>query len=74
MALDPIQGNQKSSRVDLGCMEHFSCCCSDLSVPLDCDGVLGDSLEFHQGRQGSFLVLCRTRNWSAGNAGELGLI
>ena len=35
MALDAIQGNHISSRVDLGCMEHFSSHCGYFRVPLD---------------------------------------
>ena len=41
---------------------------------LSCDSVLGDSLVFHQGNRGSILVGLGTRNSSARNAGESGLI
>ena len=39
-----------------------------------CDSVLGDSLQFHQGNRGSVLLWLETRNSSAWNAGESGLI
>ena len=41
---------------------------------LSCDSVPGDSLEFHQGNGGSLCVWLGTRNSSACNAGESGLI
>ena len=39
-----------------------------------CDSVLGDSLEFNQANQGTLPVGLGTRNCSAPNAGESGLI
>ena len=52
MALDPMQGNRDSSRIDLGYTELF-CIPAVTSVSFyNCDSVLGDSLEFHQVNQG----------------------
>ena len=39
-----------------------------------CDSVLGDSLKFHQGNRGPLRLWLGTRNSSACNAGESGLI
>ena len=74
MAMDPMKGKFASSWVDLGytnlfCIlevtsEFFSCC----------DRVLGDSLQFHQGNRGSLRLWLGTRNSSACNALESGLI
>ena len=56
MALEPVQGNQASSRVDLGYTELFSLSAVTSGALKTCDGVLGDSLECHQGSEGSFGV------------------
>ena len=74
ISLVPMQGNWASSQIDLGYMEHF--CVAELNSGClkYCHRVLGDSLEFHQGSQGSFHVSWRKRNCSACNAGESGLI
>ena len=48
--------------------------CLDIILLLTCEGVLGDSLDFRQGNQGSLHFLLGTRNCSACNAGESGLI
>ena len=39
-----------------------------------CESVLGDSFQFHQGNGGSLCLWLGTRNSSARNAGESGLI
>ena len=74
MAMDSMKRKCASSSVDLGytnllCMPEvtslfFSCC----------DSVLGDSLQFHQGNRSSLHLWLGTRNTSARNAGESGLI
>ena len=45
----PLQsktGNQLSSRVDLGCLELSSSCCTETDVPLDLRRVSHEFLEF----------------------------
>ena len=56
IALDLIQVSRASSRVDLAYTEQFH-------IPLvtsvsfyTCEGVLGDSLKFHQANQGSLRI------------------
>ena len=56
MALKPMQGNQPSSRGDLGYTELFCLSAVTSGALKTCDGVLGDSLECHQGSEGSFGV------------------
>ena len=51
MALEPMQGNQASSRVDVGYTDLF-CIHVVTSVSYTWDSVPGDSLEFHQANQG----------------------
>ena len=54
MALEPMQWNRASARVDLGNTEII-CGAAVTSGSLQtCDSVLGDSVEFHQRSQGSF--------------------
>ena len=48
--------NQPSSRVDLGYEALFRVAAMSSGFLLTCDSVLGDSLLFHQGSQGSFHV------------------
>ena len=53
IALEPMQENGTSSRVDLGYTNLF-CIPEVTSVFFSfCDSVLGDSLQFHQGNRGS---------------------
>ena len=54
MALEPMQWNRASSRVDLGYTELFRVAVVTSGSLWTCDSVLGDSLEFHQGSQGCF--------------------
>ena len=56
MALEPMQGNRASSRCDLGYTELFRVPVGISGSISTCESILGDSLEFHQGSQGSFLV------------------
>ena len=74
MAMDSMKGKCASSWVDLGYTNLF--CIPDVtSVFFSCfDSVLGDSLQFHQGNLGSLRFWLGTRNSSARNAGESGLI
>ena len=56
MAPEPMQGNQASSRVDLGYRKPF-CVAAVTSGSLQtCDSFLLDSLELQQGSQDSFHV------------------
>ena len=48
IAMEPINGKWASSRVDLGYTELFSIPEMTLVFISSCDGVLGDSLVFHQ--------------------------
>ena len=73
MALEPMQGNWASSRVDLGYRELFCPPAVTSGSLKTCDSVLEDSLECHQGSQGSFQVWCGIQNCSAWNAEESGL-
>ena len=74
MAIEQMQGKCASSWVDLGYTNLF--CFSEVTSVFfaSCDSVLQDSLEFHQGNRGSLSVWFGTRNCSARNAGESGLI
>ena len=56
MALEPMQGKWASSRVDLGYRELFCPPAVTSGSLKTCDSVLEDSLECHQGSQGSFQV------------------
>ena len=74
MAMDSMKGKCASSWVDLGYTNLF-CIPQVTSVFFSCcDRVLGDSLQFHQGNRGSLRLWLGTRNSSARNAGESGLI
>ena len=74
MAMDSMNGKRASSWVDLGYTNLF-CIPEVTSVFFSCcDSVLVDSLQFHQGNRGSLLLWLRTRNSSAQNSGESGLI
>ena len=74
IALEPMQVNRASSRVDLGYKELF-CVPGVISVSFyACDTVLGDSLEFCQANQGSLCVSWGTWNCSAFRAGKSVLI
>ena len=56
MALEPMQGNQASSRVDVGYTDLF---CINVVTSVSFytwDSVPGDSLEFHQENRGSLRV------------------
>ena len=73
-AMDSMNGKCASSWVDLGYTNLF-CIFQVTSVFFSCcDSVPGDSLQFHQGKRGSFHLWLGTRNSSARNAGESGLI
>ena len=73
-AMDSMKGKYASSSIDLGYTNLF-CIPEVTSVFFSCcDSVLGDSLQFHQGNQGSLRLRLETRNSSAGKAGESGLI
>ena len=73
IALGSRQGNHASSRVDLRYTELFHFPAMTLVSFYTCEGVSGDSLEFHQENKGSLPVLLGTRNSSACSAGESGL-
>ena len=74
MAMDSMKGNCASSRVDWG-YTNLLCIPEVTSVFFSCcNSVLADSLPFHQGNRGSLRLSLGTRNTSARNAGELGLI
>ena len=74
MAMDSMKGKSASSWVDLGYTNLF-CIPVVTSVFFSCcDSVLGDSLQFHQGNRGSLRLWLGTRNSSARNAEESGLI
>ena len=74
MAMDSMKGKCASSWVDLGYTNLF-CIPEVKSVFFSCcDSVLGDSLQFHQGNRGSLHFWLGTRNSSARNSGESGLI
>ena len=74
MAIESVKGKCASSWVDLGYTNLF-CIPEVTSVFFSCcDSVLGDSLQFHQGNRSSLHLWLGTRNSSARNAGESGLI
>ena len=74
MAMDSGKGKCPSSWVDLGYTNLF-CILEVTSVFFSCcDSVLGGSLQFHEGNLGSLRLWLATRNSSAWNAGEWGLI
>ena len=56
MALEPMQGNQASFRVDLCCTELFHIPPLTSVSFYTCEGVLGASLESGQANQGSLHV------------------
>ena len=56
MALEPMQGNQASPRVDLWYTELFRIAAVISGSLYTCVSVLRDSLEFHKGSQGFFHV------------------
>ena len=56
IALEPMQGNWASSRVDLGYTELFHIPAVKSVSFNTCEGVPGDTLEFFQANQGSFHV------------------
>ena len=56
MALEPMQGNQTSSPVDLGYTELFHLPALTAVSFYMCDSVRGDFLEFHQANEGSLRV------------------
>ena len=74
MAMDSMKGKCASSWVDLGYTNLF--CIPEVTKVFFscCDSVLGYSLQFHQGNRGSLRFWWGTRNSSARNAGESGLI
>ena len=74
MAMETMHGKCASSWVYLGYTSLF--CIPDVTAVFfsSCYIVLGDSLEFDQGNQGSLCVWLATRNSSECNAGESGLI
>ena len=74
MAMDWMKEKCASSWVDLEYTILF-CIREVTSVFFSCyDSVLGDSLQLNQGNQGSLCLWLGTRNSSARNAGESGLI
>ena len=74
IAMDSMKGKFASSWVDLGYTNRF-CIPEVTSVFFSCcDSVVGDSLQFHQGNWGSLRLWLGTRNSSAWNSGEPGLI
>ena len=74
MAMFSMKGKCASSWVDLGYTNLF-CTPEFTSVFFSFrDSVLGDSLQFNQGNRGSLHLWLETRNSSAQNAGESGLI
>ena len=74
MAMDSMNAKCASSWTDLGYTNLF-CIPEVTSVFFSCcDGVLGDSLQYHQGNRGSLRLWLGTRNSSVRNAGESGLI
>ena len=56
IVMEAMQGKWASSRVDLEYTELF--CVPEVTSVFfsSCDGVLGDSLEFHQANRGSLRV------------------
>ena len=72
--MEQMRGKWASSCVDFGYTELF--CFPELTSEFisSCDSVLGDSLVFYQENGGSLCVGFGTRNCSARNAGESGLI
>ena len=74
MALEPMQWNRASSRVDLGYTKIFRIHVVMSVYFKTCDSVPGDSLKLHQANQGSLRFLLGTRNCSAHNARESGLV
>ena len=74
MAMDSMKGKCDSSWVDLGYTNLFGIPEVTSVFFSCCDSVLGDSLQFHQGNRGSLRLLLGTRNSTARNAGESGLI
>ena len=56
IALELMQGNQSSFRVDLGYTKVFHIPVLTSVSFETCDGVLGDSIEFHQANRGSLHV------------------
>ena len=56
MALEPMQVNRSTSRVDLGYTELFPILALTSVSFWTCDSVLGHSVEFHQANQGSLHV------------------
>ena len=55
MVMEPMQGQLASSQIDFGYTEQF-CIPGVTSVFFSsCDSVVGDSLEFNQANQGSFV-------------------
>ena len=74
MAMDSMQGKCASFWVDLGYTNLF-CIPEVTSLFFSCcDSVLGDSLQFHHGNRSSLPLWLWTRNSSAHNSGESGLI
>ena len=74
MAMDSMKGKCASSWVDLGYVNLF-CIPEVTSVFFSCCvKVLGDSLKFHQGNRGTLRLWLETRNSSARNAVDSGLI
>ena len=72
-AMDSMKWKCASFWVDLGYTNLF-CIPEVTSVFSCCDSVLGDSLQLHQGNRDSLPLWLGTRNPSARNSGESGLI
>ena len=72
--MKPMKGKWASSRVNLEYTELL--CIPELTAVFlsSCDSFLGDSLVFHPAYLGSLRVSLGTRNCSALNAGDSGLI
>ena len=74
MAVEPMQVNWTSSRVDLGYTILFPIPVVTSLSFYTCDSDLGVSMEFHQANQGSLRVCLGTLNCSACKAEESVLI
>ena len=74
MAMDTVKVKCASTWLDLGYTNLF-CIPEVTSLFFSCcDSVLGDSLQFHKGNQGSLRLWLRKQNTTARNAVESGLI
>ena len=72
--LESKPGNQLSSRDDLEYTELSWNSCPEFFVPLDLDGVLGESWELPKGSQATCRVWTGIQDGSGANSGESGLL